>query len=230
MMLKKYKQLLIGILIGILIAAVPVGAAVQEYILKQSECKIVVDGEIVKGELPLLIMDPGYNYLPAAEFRSICDKMGIGFEFDPPTKEIRIDTKKNRMQEVQNGLEGDMLSEVTVPINKYAHPDFSEVPPDQRPEIETDGEYYFFTYNGIKYIFVSVMYNMSQPKMPESYRLECPIIDGKFSFGLQLIKYDKSGRKVIIDDIPYAWYREAADYCIPYDYFTNTIMPIIIRG
>jgi hypothetical protein len=101
------KKLVIGIIIG-LILSIPVGAAVQEYTLKQSECKIVVNGEEVKGELPLLIMDPGFNYIPAAEFRSICDKMGIGFEFDVPTKEIRIDTKKR----TSSSKEADTVGEV----------------------------------------------------------------------------------------------------------------------
>lgn len=95
-MLNKQKQLFIGILIGILImVAIPVGATVQEYILKQSDCKVVVDGiEFKDKKLPMLIMDPGYNYIAVATFREICEKIGIGFKFDSPTKEIRIDTNQ----------------------------------------------------------------------------------------------------------------------------------------
>ena len=93
--MKNIGNILIGFLIGIMFT-ITVNAAVKEYVLKQSECKIVVDGVEVKGELPLLIMEPGFNYIPAAEFRSICDKIGIGFEFDVPTKEIRIATQKTQ--------------------------------------------------------------------------------------------------------------------------------------
>jgi hypothetical protein len=115
-MFKKYRQLIIGFAICLLFVVVPVGAAVNEYTLKQSECKIVVDGKEVKGELPLLIMDPGFNYIAAAEFRSICDKIGIDFEFDPPTKEIRITTRQDvktmLSQSAVNEKESEGVSEV----------------------------------------------------------------------------------------------------------------------
>lgn len=108
------KKIVFGIIIGIVLT-VSANAAVQ-YTLKQSECKIVVDGTEVKGELPLLIMEPGFNYIPAAEFRSICDKIGIGFEFDSATKEIRIDTGKVQTSSVPMGTleikEGTVVSEV----------------------------------------------------------------------------------------------------------------------
>ena len=64
----KNKQLFIGILIGILITAFvfPVGAAIEQYTLKKSGVKIVVDGVQFSNEnLPVLLMDPGYNYLPS---------------------------------------------------------------------------------------------------------------------------------------------------------------------
>lgn len=95
--MKSARNVISGIIIGIMLT-VTATAAVQEYTLKKSECKIIVDGVEVKGELPLLIMDPGYNYIPAAEFRSICDKIGIGFEFDVPTKEVRIETRQAQIE------------------------------------------------------------------------------------------------------------------------------------
>jgi len=95
--MKSARNAISGIIIGIMLT-VTATAAVQEYTLKKSECKLVVDGVEVKGELPLLIMDPGYNYIPAAQFRSICDKIGIGFEFDVPTKEVRIETRQAQIE------------------------------------------------------------------------------------------------------------------------------------
>lgn len=88
--MKQIRVLVLGIVLGLLIS-VPVNGIAQ-YVLKESNCKLVVDGVEVKGDLPLLIMDPGYNYIPAAVFRDICNMIDVGFEFDQPTKEIRIDT------------------------------------------------------------------------------------------------------------------------------------------
>ena len=56
--MKSARNVISGIIIGIMLT-VTATAAVQEYTLKKSECKLMVDGVEVKGELPLLIMDPG---------------------------------------------------------------------------------------------------------------------------------------------------------------------------
>jgi hypothetical protein len=94
-MLKKYKQFIMGIVIGIMIAAVPVGAAVQQYTLKQSEWTVVVDGQAVVDErYPVLLLPPGYNYMAVGSLRSVCEKAGIEFNADVPTKEVRITTTK----------------------------------------------------------------------------------------------------------------------------------------
>lgn len=94
-MFKKNKQLIIGFLLGtMLFSIVPVGATIQEYLLKKSEVKVMVDGtEFANKELPVLIYK-GYNYIPAATFREITDTLGVGFEYVGDKKEIQIDTKK----------------------------------------------------------------------------------------------------------------------------------------
>jgi hypothetical protein len=117
--MKNIRNILIGIIIGFLLSTT-VFAAVQEYTLKQSECKIVVDGVEVKGELPLLIMDPGFNYIPAAEFRSICDKIGVGFEFDVPTKEVRIITK-NAIEEKGADSVSEFITQTTDGYKVYKY-------------------------------------------------------------------------------------------------------------
>lgn len=96
-MLKKNKQLLIGFLLGaIVFSVIPTSATVQEYILQKSSHKIVVDGqEIINKDLPMLYMNPGYNYIPVATFREICDKLDTKVEWIEKTNEIRIDTGKN---------------------------------------------------------------------------------------------------------------------------------------
>ena len=40
----------------------------------------MIDGETAKKELPVLNYQ-GYNYIPAATFREICDTIGVGFEW-----------------------------------------------------------------------------------------------------------------------------------------------------
>ncbi len=94
-MLRKYKNFLIGFLVGaLLFSFVPVSASVKEFILTTSSVKITVDGkEFTDKELPVLIMQPGYNYIPAATFREICDKIGVGFEWVGDKNEIQIKTK-----------------------------------------------------------------------------------------------------------------------------------------
>lgn len=81
-MLKKHKQLIIGFLLGaLLFSVVPVGATIGEYILKKSTAKLMVDGkEFANKDLPVLNYK-GYNYIPAATFREICDTIGSRYSF-----------------------------------------------------------------------------------------------------------------------------------------------------
>lgn len=91
--MKFMKGLTVGILIGILLTG-SAFAAVQ-YNLSESEWKVVVDGQPVQDErYPVLLMDPGYNYVAAGNFKAICEKAGIPFEANVDAKEIRITTKQ----------------------------------------------------------------------------------------------------------------------------------------
>jgi hypothetical protein len=73
--MKKYKQLILGIIIGVMIASVvPVGAAIQEYICHKVDYKVVVNGvEYVNEELPVL----NYKGSTYAPFRSILEAAGL---------------------------------------------------------------------------------------------------------------------------------------------------------
>ncbi|MDR7856065.1 hypothetical protein [Tissierella sp.] len=139
-MFKKHKQLIIGFLLGALVfGIVPVGATVQDYLLKKSEVKLMVDGqEFTNKDLPVLLMEPGYNYIPAATFREICDKLGVGFEYVADKKEIQIittttektdeiegkvDIVENVVRDgynivVENGIEYVLLREVFEKLSK----------------------------------------------------------------------------------------------------------------
>ena len=90
------KKLVIGIIIGIMLT-VTVNSAV-EYSLKESEWVVKVDGQAVKDEkLPMLLLEPGYNYAPVAVFRDVCGIMGVSFEANVEAKEIRITTKEEKI-------------------------------------------------------------------------------------------------------------------------------------
>jgi len=91
--MKNMRNIVIGIIIGIMLT-VSANAAVQ-YSLSQSEWTVVVDGQAVEDErYPVLLMDPGYNYLAAGLFREICDEAGLPFEANAESKEIHITTSQ----------------------------------------------------------------------------------------------------------------------------------------
>lgn len=89
------KKFVLGFLAAaLLFTALPIGAAVQQYTLQATAAKIVVDGTEAKDDKLPIMAYQGYNYIPAAVFRSICDKIGVGFKWDNEKKEIQINTKE----------------------------------------------------------------------------------------------------------------------------------------
>jgi hypothetical protein len=99
----KMKKFIFGFLAAaLLFTALPIGAAVQEYILTKSTAKLVVDGaEVTDDTLPILHYN-GYNYIPAATFRAICDKIGVGFQWVDDKKEIQLITKSKEADNMDN--------------------------------------------------------------------------------------------------------------------------------
>lgn len=201
-MLKKNKQLIIGFVLGaLLFTIIPVNATVQEYILKTSPDKFIVDGEeIVNEKLPMLKYG-GYNYIPAGTFREICDKIGVGFEWVGEKKEIRIDTGKN----------------------------VSFSPAERRGEemenieyIEKDG-YELLVVDGVEYI----TYHEAHKKFPEEYVIAA-LPDKTLNFVHQKNK-DKFGRvekeTIFIRDVPYKIVGNMT--CIEYEYFSTNILPLV---
>ncbi|HHU17380.1 MAG TPA: hypothetical protein GXZ70_04050 [Clostridiales bacterium] len=229
-MLKRNKKLILGIMIGVLISMVtPVGASINEYTLSKSDCKIVVDGVEVKGELPLLIMEPGFNYIPATEFRSICDKMGIGFEFDVPTKEIRINTKKDNLpiQTIGNGMnEGektviDNKGEITLlPELHRGHKSYINVNMALKRQENNLTIYEIF---GTEYIEIDVAKGVEGKRFHPVWEY-----DEKSDYGYINI-LDRNGT-LLLEDIPFVW-GGGLHYSvlIEYDYYLNTILPLISK-
>jgi len=194
------KKFILGFLCAaMLFTAIPIGAAIQEYALKLSAAKIVVDGSEFKDEkLPVLYLDPGYNYIPAAVFRSICDKIGVGFEYDSATKEIQIDTKaatvnSDTLTTTETDTGGDTVSDKIT----------------QTP----DGITEFVTFEGKQYIgFIAI-----RNKLKESGYDFISTVDTIW----KVIK----GEEVILDDI--ATIRPFGFDMIEADYYISIISPLI---
>jgi len=240
------KGIVIGLIIGILItSSVAFGADAIRNVYFNQDLKLAINGKPIQ-DLRIVTVELegeqyGRNYYSIADLvKALNDFGGVvaKVDFDSVTKTTVVEIEKSTIDNTNpkitptpNSLEPNeqrkeevIMNEI--PLNKYGHPDFSNIPKEEKPEVETDGTNHYFTYNGVKYIFVTYKYSTIKLKLPEPYYFESPVIDGKFYFGLQLMKSDETGKHIIIDDIPYAWYEYVSNYCIPYDYYINTIIPI----
>lgn len=98
-MIKKYRQFIIGLLVGaILFASIPAFADTVQYIFTQSNCKLIIDGQGYSNpDIPIvLFMKDGINYAPMAVIRDLCLQLNTPFEYNDVTKEIRIITRKEK--------------------------------------------------------------------------------------------------------------------------------------
>ena len=217
------KSFVLGFLLAtLLFSAIPVGAVVQEYILTSTASKLVVDGVEVKNDTLPMMSYNGYNYIPASSFRDICDKIGVGFEWDNTAKAIEIDTSVATAETTIASTGGDIVSDV--PLNKYGLPDFSKYT-GTKPEIEDDGTNMFLTYESERYIKVRLPSDRQQ-LVVKPFFFRCPIIDGKVSNVLQLVSESQIETNVLIEEIPFTVYSDFRDYYIQYDYYLNTILPL----
>lgn len=249
--MKTFKNIILGVIIGIIISSsVAFGTDIIRNTYFNSNLKLAINNHQVP-DIRIVTVELegekyGRNYYSIADLiKALNDYGGISakVDFDSVTKTTIVEIEKstidntnpkitpapNSLEQNEQRKEEVIMNEI--PLNKYGHPDFSNIPKEQKPPVETDGTYYYFYYNEVKYIFATgdFILNIPRLKLPESFSLESPVPvqDGKFYEGLQLYKSDENGKQVIIDDIPYAWYSMASNYCIPYDYYVNNIIPII---
>lgn len=199
-MFKKHKQLIIGFVLGVLLfSIVPVSATVQEYLLQKSSAKLMVDGiEFSNKELPVLNYK-GYNYLPAATFREICDKIGVGFEWVGEKKEIQIETGTKNNTAISNKEQS--LTQATT--------------------YKKDG-FDILTHNNKEY----VAYVDIKNKLPDGYKFDYE--PGKNIIFIATYERDKDGRdtikSIVLNDIPHILYERKT--WIEYDYYLNNIIQI----
>lgn len=214
------KKFIMGFLTAaLLFTAIPIGAAIEEYICYKADYKVMVTGtEYINEDLPILNYK-GNTYAP---FRSILEAAGLNVHWNTELKqaEVTIAPVPAPTREVETVSE--------VPLNKYGLPDFSKVPADEKPTIEDDGKNQYFTYEGVKYIRLG--WDKYHPRMiPYGYYLWNPDIDENNMRKIVLTKtveQDGESKSItVFDEIPYSPYDTSANYYIPYDYYQNTFVP-----
>lgn len=164
----------------------------------------------------------GYTYLKLADM----SKAGLEVKFNETLRRIEITSTSLIPPMNTPREEGEKnMQEPEVPLNKYGLPDFTNYT-GKKPAIEREGRYYYFTYNGVRYICAeNYMRGASDNLFPSNYRFEQTIVNGKLSGVIQFAKKDRETRKeiILIEEVPYA---KHVDIFIPYDYLTNTILPL----
>ena len=196
-MFKKHKQLIIGFVLGaLLFSIVPVSATVQEYLLQKSSAKLIVDGmEFANKELPVLNYK-GYNYLPAATFREVCNKIGIGSEWIGEKNAIQIDTSTKSNTAIADREQN------SIQVTTYQKDSFD-----------------ILNYNNKEYI----AYIDIKDKLPDGYKFDYE--PGKNIIFIATYERDKDGRdtikSIVLNDIPHMLYERKT--WIEYDYYLKNI-------
>lgn len=207
-MFKKHRQLIIGFLLGALVfSIIPVGATVQDYILKKSSAKLMVDEkEFSNKELPVLLYK-GYNYIPAATFRDICDKLGVGFEYVGEKNKIQINTKKI---EVAQERKDDKVNFTTPKIGEEERGNFVET------EIITDEGLKVHTFNGEEYV---ALYDIN-----EKYKK-----DNSWIFSIRGLANPNNIKEILIErkDIPVIRDEKSELTYVTVKYFKEQMLPVL---
>jgi len=222
-MFKKYRQLTIGILIGVIITlAIPINAAVEQYALYKSDIKLLINGvECQINDLPIMNFE-GYNYVPVAIFRKICEEIGGKLDWVAEVKEVRITTPV---------IVGKPEPDIIEPQPRPAPP-VPTIPIPQTDNIKDDdkvNELTFFIQNGMEIL----IYNN------EKYITPGTISDINPEFNWQ---YDSSTKRLDVYVFSGRIFDETANYpstkntpyiesngrkWIKYDYYKKTILPLL---
>lgn len=214
------KKFVLGFIVGaLLFTALPIGAAIEEYICYKADYKVMVNGvEYISEDLPILNYK-GYTYAP---FRSILEAAGLNVNWNAELRQAEV-----TLPEVKE----DVSMNESVPLNKYGLPDFRNVAEKDRPAIETDGSVKYFTHNDIKYVKVS---NRIVPESSLYFFRPLPdtLENGELYYVVQLLKgsRDGTGPVIVIEEIPYALHSDIDNHYVPYDYYLNTLLPLITKG
>jgi hypothetical protein len=100
--MRKYKQFVIGFLVGaILFSIAPVSAAIEEFLCYKADYKVMVNGsEYISEELPILNYK-GNTYAP---FRSILEKAGLNVNWNAELGQAEVTSSTTLEQITTDGL------------------------------------------------------------------------------------------------------------------------------
>jgi len=144
------QSILIGIIIGVVLcSSVFAGEEIVQYIFTKSTCKLFVDNvEYSNPDIPItLFMRNDSNFTPVAVLRDLCNKLGIPFEYDNTTKEIRITTTNVTIDTVGKEETTLMSETVGTTIEETTENNIIEYEEDNVLIVETNNEKYVQVYS-----------------------------------------------------------------------------------
>lgn len=253
------KLLVCILILSLSFASVAFGASVIRNAYFNEDLKLVINGNPVDIRIVTVELEGeqyGRNYYSIADLvKALNDYGGISakVDFDSNTKTTIIEVEKTVAQDEtvsNNSKQAISVSTpvttvtptktptpmptekpkekktVEVPLNKYGLPDFSTCP-SKKPFPEDDGTNVYFTFDGVKYISFHNMPN--HPKLlPDNYRFERDMVDGKLSDVIAFKKKNPETNKweALIEEVPYT---DMGFLSIKYDYYINTVKPLIVN-
>lgn len=207
-MFKKYKQLVIGILIGCFLCSfMPISAAVEQFILTKADYKVLVNGqEYNDAQLPTLQYN-GNTYIP---LRNVANILGVKLNWNETENQAEIGTSK--------------VSSATTAVMPTDH-DSDQIKFYKQDDIS------FANDNGTIYISFKSAQSLVSTKN-SYYRL----YENRPAFA-RLMKGSKPNSTnqndpIILDEIPVDYFTQGTEggyVYIDYTYFQNTILPMVLE-
>lgn len=172
------KKFIAGFLFAaVLFNIVPIGAAIEEFVLNKADYKLIIKGVEYKDPDNPILNHNGTTYAPV---RSLLTAAGLDVEWNPELEQAEI-------------------------YNPTTNPNKPKSTPDGITEIDAYKGEYYISFTPIRnkakekgYSFVSPKYNIWQLKKDEDIILDN--IETKIVYGMG---------------------------CVTYDYYVNTIMPLL---
>jgi len=98
--LKKYKQLIIGVIIGgVVFGGLPIKAVIEEYICYKIDYPIYVNNELIESKKTPLFTYGGTTYIP---LRLFCETLNIPIEWDGEAKRVDLKSWDSQKENVNN--------------------------------------------------------------------------------------------------------------------------------
>lgn len=231
------KKFLVCILVlSLSFASVAFGASIIKNSYFNENLKLVVNGNPVDIRIVTVELEGeqyGRNYYSIADLvKALNDYGGISakVDFDSSTKTTIIEIEQSSTQEkTTSETIKQSISTPIVPTTKTPTPIPSQQPKEEKtvnePYPQNDGSNTPFTYNGIQYIFIHNPPN-SPDLLPDNYRFERDVVNGKLSDIITFKNKNSETNKweTLIENVPY---KNMGYFCIQYDYYQNTILPLI---